>query len=225
MDGALLGVLTLAGFLIGQGLRHNLGLLGYRIILARHDERSHPYPGARRWVPVSLAGAWLLLGVAFSGPDWPWLLLWLPFASGGVWLAAVDFDVHRLPDRIQLPLGAYSLVVGAGLAVAGLGSWRSGLIAALACALVFWGINLISRDAVGFGDVKLVFICGWCLGLLDWVAVLVGLALSCMLALAYASIRHSRRFAFGPWLIAGSVLSACAFGLSWGGEIVISLTR
>lgn len=99
----------------------------------------------------------------------PWSLSCLIVLTAGlVWLSVVDLRTGYLPDPVQ-----------AGLAVAGLGiavvhspigiDWRMALAGAALNGGVFWGLRwlvsrLKGREAMGFGDVKLVTVGGLWLG-------------------------------------------------------------
>ncbi len=77
-----------------------------------------------------------------------------------VWLAVVDLKTGYLPDPLQIALAV------SGIAVAVIGSpigitWQAALIGAAVNGGVFWGLRwlvsrLKGREAMGFGDVKLV---------------------------------------------------------------------
>ena len=98
---------------------------------------------------------------------WPLFCL-LVLAAGLIWLAVVDLRTGYLPDVAQ------ALLAVAGLAVAIIGSpvgvtWMAALIGALVNGGVFWGLSwlvsrLKGRQAMGFGDVKLVAVGGLWLG-------------------------------------------------------------
>ncbi|MDR1807057.1 MAG: prepilin peptidase [Propionibacteriaceae bacterium] len=220
--GCLIG-LGVTGFLIGLGLRTSLNRLDYRIIGPRDDERDRPHPGSRWWVPVMLGLAWFALAVAFAHEGWQSLILWLPFAAAGAWLAAVDLDVARLPDKVQGWVALYALAVGAGLIVTQSAPWLPAVAGALGAGGLFLAVHFASGGALGFGDVKLVAICGWCLGLLGWSPIFLGLIAACLLGILWALIRRSRRFAFGPWLVLGSVIAACLDGFSQVGALPFPL--
>lgn len=177
------------------------------------DERDLPSPGSRWWMTAACTLAWA--GVAWrAGADWRMYLLWLPFATIGLYLAAVDLDVHRLPDRAQAGLAVAGLVAGLVVWWAEPRRWLAALGVTVAVGLLFWLIHLIGRGALGFGDVKLVATCGWLLGLIGLTAVWVGLVLACALAVAAAAIRRTKTVAFGPWLVVGTLLAGLWAGSS-----------
>jgi len=217
-------VAGLTGALLGVGLRSNLAHLTYRIIGPRHDERDFPYPGNRWWVPWTLGIAWFALATAYAHPSgWPWLLLWLPFAVSGEYLVAVDFDVMRLPDAVLGGTAVYSLLAGGLLIYLDRAGWLSGLVGAVASGLLFLIVHLVSRGALGFGDVKYVTICGWCLGLMGWHPIFIGLILACVCAIIWAVTRGATRFAFGPWLALGTVWTAILVGFDLVGALPFAL--
>lgn len=92
-------------------------------------------------------------------------------------LAAIDLDVHRLPDAIQLP--AYPILL-AGLALASwsVGDWGSLVRAALGGAIgfAFFLVLALVGSGMGFGDVKLAGLLGLLLGWLGWPHPVDGLA-------------------------------------------------
>lgn len=100
---------------IGETLRRQLQLLTYR----RPTETSLPPPGPRWWVTGAAAIAVTALTARFvpSRPEVLWMLI--PLALAGMWLAAVDIDVRRLPDRAILPLLGWEALVTAGLFATG----------------------------------------------------------------------------------------------------------
>ncbi|MDR0783808.1 MAG: A24 family peptidase [Propionibacteriaceae bacterium] len=210
-------VALIVGVMIGEGMRRWLNRLGYRLgpekdEIDEIDETALAAPGVRWWIPLVLGLSWavtayLMVGSLDDLPSIAHFGGWLGFIVVGVWLAAVDLDVQRLPDVGQLGLAGIALV--AGILVTW-GDPMTLLIAlgyALGCGGAFLVIHLISRGAMGFGDVKLAATCGWWLGLVSLTAVFTGLVAACLLAIAYSLITRSRQFAFGPWLIAGAVLA------------------
>lgn len=104
-------------------------------------------------------------------------------------LAWIDFKTGYLPDILQI-----ALTIGA-LAILALGSpigvtWTAALLGAVINGAVFWGLRWVmtrvkGREAMGFGDVKLVAVGGLWLG--PWALPYI-MALSGLLTLAAVGI-------------------------------------
>src|SRR5690606_2099481 len=145
------------------------------------DEEEMPIPGSRwRVVPILAISWWVLaLRVLVADPAQPGgsdpaaappparrirgvvLVTLLNLARASVCLAAMDFDVHRLPDRLMWPSMGVLLM---GLSIAGVVATEWGAIlrvvlAGLACGGGYLLLALLSLArgslAVGLGDVKL----------------------------------------------------------------------
>ena len=140
------------------------------------------------------------------------------FAAVLVVLAAIDLDVHRLPDGIQLP--AYP-ALGVILALASwhTGRWDSLVPAAIAAVLAFGSFLVLALigSGMGYGDVKLAGLLGPLLGWVAWPLALYGLAAGIVIGgLVGAALLVTRRaartteFAYGPSLIAGALLTLAA---------------
>lgn len=167
-------------------------------------------------VPVSpFAGA--LVAGALADRPWPVLLPYLLLVPAGLALAAIDADVHRLPNAITLPLVLLELALLAG-ASAATGDWASLRRAGLAALVVGGGTLvlavLVHGRSIGVGDAKLVISLAAVLGWLSWAHVLVGLWLGFVLggvvALGLLLARRADRgthLAFGPYLVGGTLLA------------------
>ncbi|MDN5805258.1 MAG: A24 family peptidase [Microlunatus sp.] len=102
--------------------------------------------------------------------------------AAGPWLAAVDIEVRRLPDRVLLPVAGVTLVAIVALAATD----PPVLVRALACGFAGFAINfalhLASAGSIGFGDVKLAGVVGLVAGfhglVTVWWSFLAGLALT-----------------------------------------------
>ena len=143
-------------------------------------------------------------------------LLFALVAACGLWAAYFDAREHRLPNAIVLPLYAALsvLLVAAAIAAADpirlLGAAAAGAIG----FLVFFALGL--AGGVGFGDVKLAGALALYLGWLAWSAPIVAFVLAFVLAAPHTIallVLHrrdalKRRLPFGPYLIAGTLLSA-----------------
>lgn len=193
------------------------------------DEVDEPSPGRRWWVPPTLGVVvgllvhriWLVEEPAVPGPWVAGVLTatLLVVALANVCLAAMDFDVHRLPDRIMWPTmgtigGGYLLaaIVGGGLEplvralLAGVGAGGFYLLIAL--------ISLARGSlAVGLGDVKLAVVLGGVLGWFGWPEVLVGIyagflvgGLFGVVLLIGRKVRWSGHFAYGPPMMVGALV-------------------
>ena len=72
------------------------------------------------WLIPLVAASWGWLTWRLLYAPWPILTLWLPLSAALAWLAAVDLDVARLPDRILVPAAIWTaLGVGATLWITG----------------------------------------------------------------------------------------------------------
>lgn len=193
------------------------------------DEVEEPYPGRRWWVPPTLGvlvgllvhRIWFVDDPAVHGPWVAGVLTatLLVVALANVCLAAMDFDVHRLPDRIMWPTmatlgGGYLLaaIVGGGLEpllralLAGLGAGGFYLLIAL--------VSLARGSlAVGLGDVKLAAVLGGALGWFGWPEVLVGIYAGFLvggffgvLLLLGRRVSWKGHFAYGPPMMIGAML-------------------
>ena len=167
-----------------------------------------------------LAGAAALacLGARF-GPGLE-LGQWLGFACLLLALSLTDWAARIIPDKLLLLLAAnravWFFVLGHGA--------REALAAVTACAvpaallvLVLAMERLLGREAMGGGDIKLLFVLAL---YLSWAELMLTLLCACLLGLVWAALTGGRRdtaVPFGPFLAAGAVLTV-SFGaplLEW----------
>ncbi|MFI8961112.1 prepilin peptidase [Streptomyces sp. NPDC053493] len=192
----------------------------------------HPFAGpARGWLggsgraacatttaplasPLLTALACAALAAATGGPR-PELLVWLLVAPFGTLLAWVDLRVHRLPDRLTLPLaaGVPVLLAGAALLPYAAGSWLHSLLGALALGGGYLVLFLLHPDGMGFGDVKLAVPLGAALGWYGWgvlfAGAFAGFLLGSLYGLGLVLTRRAGRgsaIPFGPFMLVGALL-------------------
>ncbi|MCA0306334.1 MAG: prepilin peptidase [Actinobacteria bacterium] len=210
----LIALATAAGVPVGLWLRRDLATLRYR----KGDELALPQPGARRWVTwTSIVTLGSLAAVAsLSGNSLPYLPL-LPLAIAGPWLAAVDFDVLRIPDRALAPTVAATLLAAAGVAAVA-HDWRGLMVPMASCLVagcVFASIHFATKGGVGFGDGKLAATIGLAVGPLGsgavWLSVLSGSVAALMWA---KTARRMAPIAYGPWLLCGAWIAALTNALT-----------
>lgn len=209
---------TVAAALVGVAAGV-LSVRNLRTLRYRYDyEAALPQPFSPAWVLPTAVIAAAALGLRLS-PDRPWALLLLaPLAVTGPWLAAVDLDVHRLPDRVLGPVAVASLltvvVVSAAthrFQVPVLGG--VGLVLAGGC---YFALHLVGGGAVGLGDVKLAAVLGLTLGAVGLGVLWWAMLLSSLLCLAWVAVTRrgkpsSTRIAFGPWMLLGSLIAVVVF--------------
>jgi leader peptidase (prepilin peptidase)/N-methyltransferase len=137
----------------------------------------------------------------------------LPLAVAGPWLAAVDLDVLRIPNRVLVPVAAATLLAIVSVAAAAQ-DWRTVLtpvVAALVNAAVFAAVHFATRGGIGFGDVKLAAVIGTAVGPLGVGAVWLSVLAGSVLALGwYSATRRRGPVPYGPWLLMGTWLAAIA---------------
>lgn len=164
-------------------------------------------------VPVVTALVCAALAAA-TGPR-PELVVWLLAAPVAVLLALVDRAVHRLPDRLTLPLaaGTAALLGVAALLPWHAGSWRTALLGGLALGAGYFVLFLIHPSGMGFGDVKLALALGVVLGWYGWgvlfVGAFAGFLFGGVYGLALVVLRRASRksaIPFGPFMIGGALV-------------------
>jgi leader peptidase (prepilin peptidase)/N-methyltransferase len=172
---------------------------------------------ARRDRLVKTALAALVVGaLAGAAAGWTALLpayLWL--ALTGAPLIVIDYEHHRLPNRLVYPaaIGAFVLLA---LAAAVDDAWSDYLRAVIAAAVayaVLFVLKFISPRSFGWGDVRLGGVLGAYLGYSGWLAVYYGLfggfLLGSLVAIALMAARRATMktaMAFGPMLLLGALL-------------------
>ncbi|MET7786504.1 A24 family peptidase [Streptomyces sp900116325] len=179
-----------------------------------------------RYAPAVLAPVATTLGCAVlaaaTGPR-PELAVWLLLAPVAVLLATIDRRVHRLPDRLTLPLAGAAVVLlgGAARLPEHAGSWLSALLGGLALGGFYFLLFLINPNGMGFGDVKLALSLGAALGWYGWAVVFAGgfagFVLGAVYGLGLVILRRAGRrtgIPFGPFMIAGALLGILFGGLA-----------
>jgi len=197
--------------------RHNVPVLGWLVLRGRcHDCDARISP---RYPIVELLTALLFAAVtAELGADHRLTLApaLLYFTALGVALAAIDLDVHRLPNALVLP--SYPVLAGLLVLAATLGHDPALLVRAAVGAAglgaAYFSIALAWPGGMGFGDVKFAGLVGAVLGALSYRVLLVGAGAAFLLGAGVGLVlialrRHSRRsqVPFGPFMVAGSLLA------------------
>lgn len=206
--------------------RDNIPVLSW--IVLRGKCRNCALPISPLYPAVELSNAvvwcalswWALVSGGVLLAMLPWLLV---LASATLALVVIDFQCHRLPDAIVLPL--YPAMV-AGLVLAGVlsGEWNVGTaaIGAGIWLVVIGGLWLVSGGrGMGFGDVKLAPVLGATLGWLGWQSAAVGLMAAFILGgvvgivlLLTRRAGRRTRIPFGPYLVVGT-----AIGVVYGAQL------
>ena len=202
----ILGLLAVTiGVAVGLVQQRTLSTLRYRI----DTETDQPAPPRRLGVvwltTMATTVTAMLIG---TGQPFGWGLV--PLTVTGAWLAAVDLDVQRLPNKVLLPTGTATLLTVAILAAV-LSAWTA-LLFGLACGIACGGLlAFMSRSGggFGFGDVKLAAVIGLALGPINWGLAWVAMVIGAVAGLIYAKVTSQRRdFPFGPSLLLGGLAAA-----------------
>jgi len=197
------GLAVVAGALVGVLIRWRV-----RRLTHRRPEESSSSTLAVWWLIPLVAAGWGWLTWRLLDAPWPILTLWLPLSAALAWLAAVDLDVARLPDRILVPAAIWAaLGVGVTMWITGPLAGVGAILAAALCGGSFWILHLVGDGKLGFGDVKLTAVIGAATALVSLTAVLYALVAGCVLTIAWAIARRRSELAFGPWLALGAVLA------------------
>jgi len=232
----LVGLLGMVGGVpVGRWLR--------QVTYRKPDEEGLALPGTRWWVApvlglVYAALTWRLLaapsavgaapvldpgvGPGSHGlPQFVAVATVLVVALACVCLAAMDLDVHRLPDRIMWPTMAL-LVIGLSLAAAVGAEWQvlgRVLLAGSLCGSGYLALALLSLArgslALGLGDVKLAVVLGGALGWFGWQSVVLGMyagflvgGVVVLLLLLTRRIGLKGDLAYGPPMMVGALIGA-----------------
>lgn len=166
------------------------------------------------WSAVAAAAACALAAVAVK---WSVALpMWIYLCVVGVALAYIDWQTRLLPTRLIAP--SYAIVgVLAVLASAVTGEWSALLRAALGWAIaggLYFVLWFIYPRGMGYGDVRLSGVLGIALGWLGWAELVVGVYAGFLLGavigggLALAKVVDRKRYAFGPFMLAGALVGA-----------------
>ncbi len=147
-----------------------------------------------------------------------------------IWLSVVDLRTGYLPDPLQAALALSGLgvaIIGSPVGI----SWQAALIGAVVNGGIFWGLRwlvsrLKGREAMGFGDVKLVAAGGLWLGpwALPYIMAAGGILTLLGAGIASAILKRpiwKGEIPLGPGLAAG-ILGVFIAGLA--GAIWIALT-
>jgi leader peptidase (prepilin peptidase)/N-methyltransferase len=144
----------------------------------------------------------------------PWILpLLLVLGYCGIVLSAIDFEHHRLPDRIVAPF-AVATVVSIGIALqgpsTGADAWRA-LMGAGALGAFYFLIFVIYPAGMGWGDVKVAPVIGATLGVFGWPQVVVGgfsaFLWGSLIGIGVLILKKGNRktgIPFGPWMFVGA---------------------
>ena len=133
----------------------------------------------------------------------------------GTPLVVIDYEHHRLPNRLVYPAAVAAIVLLA-LAAAIRDEWHDYLRAmggGAAAYVVLFVLMLISPRSFGWGDVRIGAVLGLYLGYDSWLAVYFGIfagfVLGTVVAIVLMVARKANRktpIAFGPMLLVGALI-------------------
>lgn len=145
---------------------------------------------------------------------------WLIFAVLLLALSLTDWAARIIPDKLLVLLAAnravWFFILGQGVREA-LEAARALVVPAALLALVLVMEKLLGREAMGGGDIKLLFVLALYLG---WAGLFLTLLAGCLLGLLWAALTGGKRgtaMPFGPFLALGAMLTVCYGGpvLEW----------
>lgn len=179
----------------------------------------------RKWFPITELVTGGLFALAVHRLGWGAVTVSvLVLVVALVVLAAVDFRVYRIPDRVNFPsmLAGFASIVVASLWVDVPGAIVGAAFGGFSYAAVLFLAHIAYPRGMGWGDVKLAWLMGFYLGWFGWASgplteqlirsfqfVLLGAASGSIVGVitggAYALYRRSAKvvFPYGPSLAIG----------------------
>jgi leader peptidase (prepilin peptidase) / N-methyltransferase len=139
----------------------------------------------------------------------------IPLFYFGVSLSIIDFKSHRLPNRVVGWFTFAEVVILSILSwlTADFGRLIEALGVAIATLITYLLLYLLSRGALGMGDVKFAFPLGLCIGWYSpeyWlIAIFAAFILAAVVATIGMAIKRVNRksmLAFGPYMFLGTLL-------------------
>jgi leader peptidase (prepilin peptidase) / N-methyltransferase len=173
--------------------------------------------GCRAPIPIRYPLVEIATAIVFGLSAWlfgptPLLVIRLIFSAAMIVLFMIDLEHRILPNAITLP----GIVLGLGFSLFEAPGFRDALIGAIGCSLALWGTGevvsrVLGKDALGFGDVKMVAMMGAFLG---WQLTLVALFLASLLgsAIGIAIVVFTRdrdyQIPLGSFLAIGAIAAS-----------------
>lgn len=172
-------------------------------------------PAGRQRVALTALTGVVVGGLAGASGSWSVLLpAFVVLALACTPLVVIDYEHHRLPDRLVAVAGLGAVLLVA--AAAARSDWHPLLRAVEAAAAIFailFVLVLISPRGFGFGDVKLGAVLAAFLGWFGWAfvyyGIFAGFLLGSVVGLVLLVTRRGGRktaIAFGPMLVLGSLI-------------------
>lgn len=188
-----------------------------RSVPDREDDRWwRGQPASPRRVALTAAVGVALGALAGAAAGWTAVLpafVWLALAATP--LVLIDYEHHRLPNRLVFALAAGEIGLGV-LAAAVRDDWTAllhGVEGAAAVFAVLYALAFLAPRSFGYGDVKLGGMLGGYLGWYGWMHVYYGIFAGFLIgAVVGVGLLATRRasmktaLAFGPMLVLGALL-------------------
>lgn len=187
-------------------------------IAKKYEEENQRESGwiDRLFYGVSVVLNLLLNYLIFQQQEYNWLMIWNFIAvSTVVWIAGViDLQCHKIPNQVLL-FGIVGRILFLTLTLfffreEFLLQLLMSVAGGIASLLVMLLLSIISKQGIGYGDVKLYACIGWYLGLLDTYYVLFYAVLIAALYAAYVLLAkkgtRKTRIPFGPFTYLGFAL-------------------
>ena len=135
----------------------------------------------------------------------------------GARLSAIDLKEHRLPNQLVAWFTAIQLATLIALSLDGINELKMPLLVAAGTTAIYLILFILSRGALGMGDVKFAFPLGLCVGwysanqwlLAIFVSFLIA-GLVAVIGLVTKRMTRKSRLAFGPYMFLGTFL-VCVF--------------
>ena len=209
-------IAAFAGAVVGALMRSGLVRVRYRL----PDEMDLPKPRGWWVIPITVILAAVTWWVMAPGHPLVVPVVYVLCVWVMVPLTFIDLDVHRLPDKIQLPAypGLAALLAACSFATQDWAALGRALQAGTALWVLFLVLALVlPGGGIGFGDVKLAGLLGMLLGWLSWAHVIIATMATFLIggvvAIGLLATRRKGRrdeFAYGPSMLLGAVVAIVA---------------
>jgi leader peptidase (prepilin peptidase)/N-methyltransferase len=130
----------------------------------------------------------------------------------GARLSAIDLKEHRLPNQLVAWFTAIQLAALIALSLEGINKLKTPLLVAIGTTAIYLILFILSRGALGMGDVKFAFplglTVGWYVPEMWLIAIFSSFLCAGVVALigiAAKRITRNSPIAFGPYMFLGSL--------------------